>query len=62
MGWLSGGGDEKWSTHHEMNSAWYGSSDTCKSFKGLRHPSEQDQSWEGSLHPKFEEKKYVCPI
>ena len=56
--------NEKWSTHHEMNSLWYGSSDTCQmaslqSFKGLTHPSDQDPSWEGSPHPKIENNKCV---
>ena len=49
---------------HEMNSVWYGSSDTCQmasleSFKGLTHPSDQDPSWEGSPHPKIEKNKCV---
>ena len=41
-----------------------GSSDTCQMaslerFKGLTHRSDQDQSWEGSPHPKIEKKKCV---
>ena len=50
--------NEKWSTHHETNSVWYGSSDTCQmasleSFKGLTHPLDQDPSWEGSPTQKL---------
>ena len=30
---------------------------SLQSFKGLTHPSDQDPSWEGSPHPKIEEKK-----
>ena len=39
---------KKWSTRHEMNSVWYGSSDTC-----------QTRIWaeKGPPHPKIKEKK-----
>ena len=46
--------NEKWSTRHETNSVWYGSSDTCQMaslqrFKGLTHLSDQYQSYLNTL-------------
>ena len=51
-------GKRKWSTRPELNSVWYGSSDTyqmasLESFKGLRHPLNQDPGWEGSPTQKL---------
>ena len=61
---LGGKEKKKWSTRNETNSVWFGSSDPCQmasleNFKVLRHPLDQNPSWEGSPQPKIEKKKCV---